>query len=257
MIDDLSAGFRALLGHEVILDGARLHVPGPPKIRLSAILGNRRIRALMAPHLIPGAVVVDVGANIGVNTVHAALRVGPGGRVVAVEPAADNVAVLEANVRRNGLGNVEVVPAAAGRAVEVRPFFLRGAVSAVNSFYQESVYAAVTDLVRVPVVPIDDLVDGEADLVKIDVEGAELDVLEGMTRLLRAPRLAVIAEWHPLLQEMAGHAPDALPLALMNQGFRLTGASHTWTAPLGRGDLPALLGKLRRSRRPIELLAVR
>src|SRR5204862_6951696 len=125
-----------------------------------------------------------------------------------------------------------------------RQCFLRGDVSAVNSFYQESVYATVTGVVDVTVQPLDDLMDGNADLVKIDVEGAELDVLGGMTRLLRHPDLRLVVEWHPLLQEKAGYAADALPRALVDAGFTLTGASHTRVAPLSERDIPGLVDQL-------------
>lgn len=251
------ASVQALVGHDVTLDGARLHVPGSVGIRLSTVLGNRRIHRLMEPGLVPGATVVDVGANIGCNTVHAATRVGPTGRVIAVEPAGDNLEVLRRNVAQNGLTNVEIMEMAAGAERGTRTFYLRGDISAVNSFYVESVYASVTDVVSVPVAPLDDLVKGEADLVKIDVEGAELEVLAGMPRLLSASRLRLVVEWHPLLQEKAGYEADALPRFLLDQGFTLIAASHTRSQPIIRADLDRLVQQMRRSGRPVDLLATR
>src|SRR6516225_8949327 len=87
---------------------------------------------------------------------------------VSVVPAADNVAVLRENIAANALHNVVVHQTAAGRTNEVRDLFLRGDMSAVNSLFPESVYASVTDVVQVKVMPLDDLVDGRADVVKID-----------------------------------------------------------------------------------------
>jgi len=211
----------------------------------------------MAPFLRPGAVVVDAGANIGYNTVYLARQVGPGGRVIAVEPADDNLRVLRDNIMRNALTNVTVAPVAAGRTSETRSLYLRGDISAVNSFYQDSAYADVTGVVTVPVKPLDTLVPGDADLVKIDVEGAELDVLAGMARLLRSPGIALVVEWHPLLQEKAGHEADALPRMLLENGFRLVSASHTRSAPVAQADLASLIVSLRKSGRPVDLLATR
>src|SRR6185436_7076238 len=114
---------------------------------------------LMDAAMRPGATVVDVGASIGYNTVYASRRVGPAGRVVAIEPAADNVGVLRENLASNRLENVVVHAVAAGRADEVRNLFLRGETSAVNSLFPESVYAAVTNIEPVRVAPLDDLVD--------------------------------------------------------------------------------------------------
>lgn len=256
-VGHLWAGAQALVSHDVAFAGARLHIPGSLAIRLSTVFGNRRIHRLMDPFLRPGAVAVDAGANIGYNTVYMAQRVGPSGRVIAVEPAGDNLEVLRHNVSRNGLANVTIAPVAAGRTSETRSFFLRGDISAVNSFYQDSVYANVTGVVSVPVEPLDSLVEGDADMVKIDVEGAELDVLAGMTRLLQSPTIALVVEWHPLLQEKAGYDADALPRVLLSQGFRLTSASHTRVQPITHADLTSLVASLRKSGRPVDLLATR
>lgn len=244
-------------GEDVRLAGASLRVPGPRRIRLAVVGGNLRIHRLIDALASPGATVVDVGANIGYNAVHAARRVGSRGRVVAVEPAPDNLAVLERNVAAAGLSNVIVRPVAAGREVGRRKLYLRGETSAVNSFYPESCYAQVTDVVDVPVAPLDGLVDGDADLVKIDVEGAELDVLEGMTRLLGRPNLALIVEWHPELQSMAGHDADALPRWLLARGWKLHAASHLAMRPCTAADVPALCARLLRAGRPVELVARR
>lgn len=253
----LRAGLDAMLGSDISMDDARVQIPGSLAIRLSSVFGNRRIHRLMDPFLTDGATVVDVGANIGVNTVYMAQRVGTRGRVWALEPAADNLRVLRENIERNEFRNVTIAPVAAGRTRETRQFFLRGDISAVNSFYEESVYAEVTDVVNVQSEPLDLLVEGDVDLVKIDVEGAELDVLGGMTRLLRSPCIHLIVEWHPLLQEKAGYSADALPLALLDMGFGLQSASHTRVKRVSRLDVPDIVAQLKRSGRPVDLLATR
>jgi hypothetical protein len=125
----------------------------------------------------------------------------------------------------------------------------------VNSFFPQSCYAQVTEVLRVPVVRLDDLVDGDAAVVKIDVEGAELDVLEGMPRLLGERGVALIVEWHPLLQQLAGYAPDALPHWLLARGWRLEAASHTRVQALSAAAIPRLTRRLLRVQRPVELVA--
>ena len=199
---------------------------------------------------------VDVGATIGYNTVHAARCAGARGRVVALEPTPDNLEVLRRNVAASGLANIVVEPVAAGKAAAERELYVRGEKSAVNSFFPASCYAHVTEVLRVPVVPLDALVDA-ADVVKIDVEGAELDVLEGMPRLLATKRPALVAEWHPLLQQLAGYAPDALPRWLLERGWRLHAASHWKVRRVEAADLPALTARLLRARGPVELVAQR
>jgi FkbM family methyltransferase len=248
---------QACVSAHVRVAGLRVEVPGPLPIRLSVVAGNLRIHRLIDAAVRPGATVVDVGANIGYNTVYAARRVGPAGRVLAIEPAQDNLAVLHRNVSANHLRHVVVHAVAAGRDHGTRDFFLRGEISAVNSFFAESCYGTVTSIARVAVAPVDDLVDGPVHLVKIDVEGAELDVLGGMPRLLRLPDVQLIVEWHPVLQEAAGYARDALPRALLERGFALRAASHTHVSALDRSNLEAMAARLHRRRRPVELIARR
>jgi FkbM family methyltransferase len=244
-------------GETVRLKGMTIHVPGTRRERLSMVAGNLRIHRLFDRYVKPGATVIDVGANIGYNTICAARLAGPQGRVIAFEPTPDTLAVLRRNIIASGLANVAIEAVAAGSVAGTQEFFVRGAVSAVNSLYADSRYAQVTSVLRVPVVPLDDLVEGAADVVKIDVEGAELDVLEGMPRILRAPGVTLIVEWDPLLQQMAGHSADALPRWLQDRGWRLQCASHVSVRPLAAADVAALRDRLIRARRPVELLARR
>ena len=138
---------------------------------------------------------------------------------LAVEPTDDNLVVLRENVGRNGLANVTIAAVAAGRQREDRSFYVRGDISAVNSFYQESVYAAVTEVVPVTVAPLDDLVDGDADLVKIDVEGAELAVLKGAVRTLRDFHPVVLFECASNAAPFYGHNLADIVAWLCGLGF--------------------------------------
>ena len=246
---------RAIRSETTELAGLSLRIPGPVSVRLSVVAGNARLFAALDTVLRPGSTVIDVGANIGVITAYAAKRIGSAGRVVAIEPAADNLLVLAENLRRNNLTNVSIVDAAGGRRRESRQLYLRGDVSAVNSLFPESCYAKVTATTEVRVEPIDDLVEGGADLVKIDVEGAELDVLAGMPRLLAQRGIHLVVEWHPVLQQAAGYAADELPRMLLDGGFRLDAIGHLGSWPLNASDIPELASRLSRARRPVELFA--
>jgi FkbM family methyltransferase len=254
---EAAALVQAWFGDQVTIAGMRLRVPGTRRIRLSVVAGNRRVHRLIDAATQPGALIVDVGAHTGFNTVHAAQRVGTHGRVVAVEPTDDARAVLLENINANHLTNVTVWAGAAGAARGEREFFVRGGVSAVNSLFRESFYAPVTSIVRVAVAPLDEIVEGTPDLVKIDVEGGELEVLAGMTRMLGSPGIQLIVEWHPILQVAAGYAADALPRWLLDKGFLLTAAGHFKTEPLVAAGIERLTERLRASRRPVELVARR
>jgi hypothetical protein len=93
--------------------------------------------------------------------------------------------------------------------------------------------------------------------VKIDVEGAELDVLAGMPRLLAQPDATITAEWHPVLQKAAGRAPDALPLALLDSGLTVQAVGHFGAQPLTRADLPRVTARLLQRQAPVELFCRR
>jgi len=258
MIPSLSlprAALDAWRGESIRLAGATLQVPGTRRIRFSVVAGNLRIHRLLDRFVRPGSTVVDVGANIGYNTVHAARLAGPRGRVVAVEPTPDNLETLRCNIAAAGLANVVVEPIAAGSAAGSRDLFMRGDHSAVNSLYPVSCYAKVTAVLRVPVVPLDELIEGTVDVVKIDVEGAEIEVLEGMTRLLQSRPAALIVEWHPLLQTMAGYAADELPRWLLQRRWRLRAASHTGVRGVSISTLADLTARLLLRKRPVELVA--
>ncbi len=138
-----------------------------------------------------GDMFVDVGANIGYYSVLAARKVGPRGRVVAVEPVASTAATLRGNLNANGLHNVEVVEVAAGAdaapAVEVsfNPRYLGRATlqSAPGSVAETVPQRRLDDICNdLPVITV----------LKIDVEGYELRVLKGAERTLQRTQLVVV-----------------------------------------------------------------
>lgn len=149
-----------------------------------------------------GAKVFEIGGHHGCTAVILARSVGPQGRVVVCEPVPGNVAIIREQIRLNGLDNVVVVPEAIGAQsghVTVRDIS-NGAVSTAG------------DGVGVPLTTIDALVERTGimpDLIKIDVEGYEIDVLRGAARTLqRHPALQV--EVHPHHIRQFGHRVEAL-----------------------------------------------
>lgn len=135
----------------------------------------------------PGDAMIDVGANIGVMTLHAAVRVGARGRVLAVEPHPDHYQRLVRNVALNELTNVKTVNAALGEAAERRPIFdlphENGGSASLVDAGDARVKAGAVQVLR-----LDDLARESGvpapRLIKIDVEGFELPVLLGAPRTL-------------------------------------------------------------------------
>jgi FkbM family methyltransferase len=201
----------------VEVDSMLIGVPSE-EWRLAAFLQHRGhpepgLAALMLTRLRPGGTFVDVGANLGLYTVAAGRAVGAEGRVVAVEPTPTTAEMLRQNVRLNGLwesGVVEVHECAAGAAPGRARLAVDRADSGHNSLYPEPGSTAEVD---VEVVRLDDLIPAgaEVDVVKIDVEGAELAVLRGMERIVaQNPGIVVFAELADEHLRRAGSSAAAL-----------------------------------------------
>jgi FkbM family methyltransferase len=138
-------------------------------------------QAVVRELLKPGMNVIDVGANAGFYTLAFSALAK---HVWAVEPFASNIASLSQHIRINGRDNVTVIQAAvADRQGMVH--FQSGGSNSVGKLTKD-----ITSLL-VPTVTLDGLIDSGVpvpDLVKIDIEGAELDALRGAERLLSMRR---------------------------------------------------------------------
>lgn len=143
-----------------------------------------------------GQVVFDVGAYCGEFTVEAARLVGPTGRVIAFEPHAPNRELLLRNVREAGLGNVVVAPhglwATTGDVVFETANHRSSSVRLEDSRDQRAGK-------RIPVLSLRDAADrfGAPDFVKMDIEGAEIEVLAGAAEWLKTQQAHfAIASYH-------------------------------------------------------------
>jgi FkbM family methyltransferase len=166
-----------------------------------------------------GMTFIDVGANEGLYTVFAARRVGSSGRVVAVEPSSRERATLQRNIARNGLENVTVVPAALAAEpgvarLQVAPK-LHGGHNTLGVFAYEGIAAVSSE--QVVVETLDALAQrltlDQVDVMKIDVEGAEVKVLQGARALLATSRPTLLIEANELaLRGQATSIEDLLVL---------------------------------------------
>jgi len=183
---------------------------------------NRDIRAVLAHFLRNGMTVIDAGANIGEITLVAAKMVGPQGAVYAFEPVERIADHLDEHVRLNGLRQVRVVRRALADKTGTNTIYL-----ASGKFHDGSVhdglgtlYANAQRSVAVQEVTLTtlDLFLAEAgekrlDLVKLDVEGAELAALQGAQASLERFRPHLIIEVQQDTARAAGYeAADILHL---------------------------------------------
>jgi FkbM family methyltransferase len=134
-----------------------------------------------------GMVVFDIGANVGLYTLVAAVHAGGRGRVYAFEPLPRNLALLRRHLELNGVGNVEVVDAAVSNHSGTARFEALGHPSLGR--------LGPTGQLQIRTVTLDELVFEQGfaapDVMKLDIEGGERDALDGARRLL--------TERHPLV----------------------------------------------------------
>jgi FkbM family methyltransferase len=133
--------------------------------------------------------VVDVGANIGYYALFFSRAVGRAGKVICLEPEPDNLDDLRRNLAINALGNVSVLPVAAG-SEDTKLSLRRG----LNARVVSEGGGMSVDVRR-----LDSLDLARVDLVKLDVEGYECQVLEGARRLIEEQRPSLFVEVHPNL----------------------------------------------------------
>lgn len=156
-----------------------------------------------------GRTAIDVGAHVGIYTLVLSDRVGPRGRVIALEPERVNFERLVGNVRRNRAGNVTPLALAAGAAV-TSAWLERNP----TNLGAHRISPRPTGRV-VPIVPVDSLASpSEVAFVKIDAEGFEHEVLEGMRRIVEESRgLTMLVEL-----ELLGAGIDASARAVRRLG---------------------------------------
>jgi FkbM family methyltransferase len=171
---------------------------GPSNPAYSSGDNELPVQEAIAANLKPGDVFFDVGANVGFFSMIAARLVGPSGRVIAFEPVPSNVAVIRENARLNGFQHVQIVEQAvyreSGRSELALADYAGGAMLAAIGRPPDDSGRTL----QVATTSLDDAVFGAGlpapRLIKIDVEGAELDVLIGMERLLKEVRPIVLFE---------------------------------------------------------------
>lgn len=178
------------------------------------------IRFVAEKFIRPGDCVIDVGANVGLTARAFARAVGPHGQVVAIEPERSNFSFLCANTLRYPC--VQSYRLAFSSSPEVRQLCLNPVSGTGNSFFgdNEGAVQSVKCLTFDSFCAEEDIV--KIDWIKIDVEGAELEVLGGMdVALKRNPNARMLIELCPINLERAGSSAQALLDRLGELGFRV------------------------------------
>lgn len=212
------------------------------------------VQSALATVLKTGMTYYDIGANVGFHSMIAAKLVDPArGNVICFEPVAENARCLIHNARLNGFDHVQVKQIALSDVDQEGRFWLSdeptwGTLASVGEQPTRCIGS-----IMVPVRRLDDVIvqDGlpPPNVIKIDVEGAEVGVLRGGVNTIREHRPIMMIELHGTngpIQELLG----AMNYTSVVLGSRATIVDSPWdayvvAAPAEEADLQPLLEKLR------------
>ncbi len=212
------------------------------------------LAALASSMVRPGSDVIDVGANIGFFAVLLGKKLEPGRHLLAIEPTEGAGSRLRRNIARNGLSErVIVFSGLAGRdegQSEMNVFKGQEEYSTVGAVAHPAVQGLKPEIVSMPRRTIDSLVDEHAlspSLIKIDVEGFEMDVLIGAEQTLRQHKPAVLSELSDPLLKKCGSSSQQIIDYLRALDYEVTDALYPGASP-GNRDYADILA-IHRSRK--------
>ena len=189
-------------------------------------LHERVERDLVSSLLSPGAVFFDLGAHVGYYTIAAAQIVGSSGEVHAFEPLPSNATLLEMSIQANGFKNVHLnriavsdttgqvtlqVPTSVAHGREASGF------PTIMGFFQAA------DSLTVATTSVDEYVTARhlqrLDLIKMDIEAAEVLALRGMLKTLTTRQPRLLCEVNVVRLQDSGFAADAIHKSLFQHGY--------------------------------------
>ena len=148
----------------------------------------------------PGSTFIDVGANIGDFSLLAASVTGSAGRVLAFEPEATNCCLIKRNIELNGYKNIEVFQLALSDSNGEASLYLGDRCDYHSLLKDQPERKAGVIAVKTRTLDsfLEEFGQDRVDMIKVDVEGAELKVLRGAREMLRRnPNVVILLELHP------------------------------------------------------------
>ena len=196
----------------------------------------------------PGDSAIDVGGHIGFFTMQMAAAVGPDGRIYAFEPLDSNANLLERSIAENGFGDrVRFQRAAVGAAPGTAT--LTFPIETLNSggaylLRNGSAPLAGNQKKDVPLIALDALeLRRPVRFIKMDVEGAEPQVLRGAARILKEDTPVILSELHPTqLERASGVTAGEFLAQIAALGYRAHRIEHgAIGAPIDQAPNDALV----------------
>jgi len=164
-----------------------------------------------------GGTALDIGGNIGYYALLESSLVGPEGKVYAVEPVSSNLNILKKNIELNGVKNINVFKIAMGKEKKNVEIYVSNQ-SNRSSFIVRS-GTVYTKKEKVEMTTVDDFVSEhkiKPDFIRMDVEGYEKEIIQGMRKtLLDRPKLFI--EIHP--NEIGREELKQMFLTMLESGY--------------------------------------
>jgi FkbM family methyltransferase len=202
-----------------VLEGYRMRVDWTKHRTFAYGTWEPEVVEIISKHVKPGMRVLDIGAHGGFYALLLSKLVGPTGQVIAFEPLPANYRVLEENLALNGVKNVQIQREAVGKCSGEMEFSVP---DPENSLVAGQVFPAdPRGSMSVQVVSLDDFLlerGVDVDFIKMDVEGAEGDIMRGARRTLETFHPRMMVELHDMDKQTSRH-----PVAVMMEdlGYRI------------------------------------
>jgi len=165
-------------------------------------------------------IVIDIGASIGYYTLLFAQLVGKNGKVFAFEPEQKNFELLKKNVEVNGYNNIILINKAVSNNTGKKKFLVTD-----NGQHRIVKNGSTNTNIEVEIISLDDFFkdfDQKIDFIKIDAEGSEYFILEGMKKILKEnDHLKIMTELNPTFLREIGIEPIEYAKKLVKNGFKL------------------------------------
>ena len=258
-------GARSLMGQTAIVDvrrgGVNWHLDLNEGIDLAIYLGlyQRIPRRVVETWIRPGALALDIGANIGSHALLLARQVGPQGRLVAVEPTDYAFAKLSANASLNPDLDKQLIRVQAAisdasssgnGATEPAKFYSSWPLGGDPAGRHAKHLGQLQSAEGARFVALDTLlgelrangsISGAVKFVKLDVDGHELGVLRSGQQMFQQDRPAILVEIAPAAQDEVQGRFEALIDTLMTFGYRLQGAELGESLPMSAPGLRKII----------------
>lgn len=198
------------------------------------LFGTREVehKIILERVLRPGMTVFDIGANIGYYALMELGLLGPDGKLVAIEPSPSNVELLKRNLALNGFGSVPVIQSAVSDTEGERAFHLSHQ-SNLGTFHDtgSGIQHLSGESIDVPTMTVPQIAaeHGTPDLLRMDVEGHEVEVIGGMLKDIRKGKLKpmILFETH-LSRYSAEHDMAGVLRDLFACGYTTRYLASSW-----------------------------